>query len=51
MKIEYRLDALFSGAEMKAVVDLPDDYTEDDVSKDFCKWLSDFIVCEWKRID
>lgn len=43
MKVEFILDTGFVGATHKVVVDLPDDFREDDLEEYYQDWKNDLI--------
>lgn len=43
MKYKYVMSIGFPTAEHKEVVDLPDDFTEDQVQEDYKEWCNNFL--------
>ena len=43
MKVEFILGTGFAGATHKELVDLPDDYAEDDIEDMYQEWANSFL--------
>lgn len=47
MKVEFILDTGFAGATHKELVELPNDYTEDDIEEMYQEWANNFLDKSW----
>ena len=47
MRVEFNLDTGFAGANHKEVLDLPDDYSEDDIEDVYQDWTNNFLGKYW----
>lgn len=51
MKVEFYLGISFVGAEHVEEVELPDDYTEQDIQEELNDWVNNWLDCGWQIID
>ena len=47
MKVEFTLGTGFANGTHKEIVDLPDNYTEDDIEDSYQEWANDFLDKSW----
>lgn len=47
MKVEFILGTGFAGATHKELVELPNDYTEDDIEEMYQEWANNFLDKSW----
>lgn len=51
MKVEFILGTGFAGAIHKELVDLPNDYTEDDIEEIYQEWANNFLDKSWSILE
>lgn len=51
MKVEFYLGIGYANAEYVEEVELPDDYTEQDIQEEFDDWVNNWIYSGWQIID
>lgn len=47
MKVEFTLGTGFANAVHKEIVDLPDDYSEEDIEDIYQEWANNFLDKSW----
>lgn len=50
-RIEFYADLGYVGADCKEIVEVPDDYTEEDIEEMFEYWLSNHLECGFIEIE
>lgn len=51
MKIEYTLSIGFSNAKHKETVELPDEYTDDEIEADYDGWCQNYLDGGWVKLE
>ena len=51
MKVEFYLGIGYANAEHVEEVELPDDYTEQDIQEEFDDWVNNWIDSGWQIIE
>ena len=51
MKVKFYLGIGYANAEHIEEVELPDDYTEQDIQEEFDDWVNNWIDSGWQIID
>lgn len=51
MKVEFILGTGFAGETHKELIDLPNDYTEDDIEEMYQEWANNFLDKSWHILE
>lgn len=51
MKVEFYLGTGLVGGERTEVIELPDDYTEDDIEAEYQEWVHNFLDKSWHILE
>lgn len=51
MKVEFHLSIGLAGANQSEIVEVPNDFSEDDIEEEYQEWKNGFIEAYWKILD
>lgn len=51
MKVHFTLSIGIANAKQQDTVDIPDDYTDDQINEEYQDWLSNYLDGGWHKVE